>query len=54
MSNVARITAIAPVPLRTVRLVAVLAILSWFGMIVHDLISLPGRASWLRTSSSRR
>ena len=41
MSNVARTTAIAPVPLRTVRLVAVLAILSWFGMIVHDRISLP-------------
>jgi hypothetical protein len=44
MSNAARITAIAPVPLRTVRLVAVLAILSWFGMIVHDLISLPGQS----------
>ena len=41
MSNVGRTTAIAPVPLRTVRLVAVLAILSWFGMIVHDRISLP-------------
>jgi hypothetical protein len=42
MSNVARIAAITPVSPRTVRLVAALTVLSGFGMIVHDLISLPG------------
>jgi hypothetical protein len=41
MSNDARTEAAAAVPTRTVRLVAMLAILSWFGMIVHDRISLP-------------
>jgi hypothetical protein len=29
------------VPQRTVRLVAALTVLSWFGMIIHDRISLP-------------
>jgi hypothetical protein len=42
VSNLARITAVAPVLPRTVRLVVALTVLSWFGMIVHDLISLPG------------
>ena len=41
MSNPARIDAVAPVPPRTVRLVAALTFLSWSGMIVHDRISLP-------------
>ena len=41
MSNLARIDAVAPVPPRTVRLVAALTVVSWFGMIVHDRISLP-------------
>lgn len=41
MSNVAPIAATAPVPPRTVRLVAALTVLSWFGMILHDRISLP-------------
>ena len=41
MSNPARIDAVAPVPPRTVQLVAALTLVSWFGMIVHDRISFP-------------
>ena len=46
MSNPARIDAVAPVPPRTVQLVAALTVVSWFGMIVHDRISLPELSLW--------
>jgi hypothetical protein len=42
MSNPVRIAAVAPVPPRTVRLVAALTVVFWFGTSVHDRISLPG------------
>lgn len=45
MSNVASDTTTAPVPPETVRLVAALTVLSWFGMIIHDRISLPELSS---------
>jgi hypothetical protein len=54
MSTPARIDAVAPVPSRTVRLVAALTVLSWFGMIVHTGSRPLSRASWLRKSSSQR
>lgn len=41
MSNLALSAATARVPQGTVRLVAALTVLSWFGMIIHDRISLP-------------
>ena len=41
MSNLASSAATARVPDGTVRLVAALTVLSWFGMIIHDRISLP-------------
>jgi hypothetical protein len=41
MSNLASSAATARVPEGTVRLVAALTVLSWFGMIIHDRISLP-------------
>ena len=41
MSNPARIDAVALIRPRTVQLVAALTLVSWFGMIVHDRISLP-------------
>ena len=41
MSNPAHIDAVAPIRPRTVQLVAALTLVSWFGMIVHDRISLP-------------
>jgi hypothetical protein len=41
MSNVAPSAATALVPPGTVRLVAALTVLSWFGMIIHDRMSLP-------------
>ena len=46
MSNPARVDAVAPVPPRPVRLVAALTVVSWFGMIVHDRISLPELSLW--------
>jgi hypothetical protein len=41
MSNLAPSAATARVPQGTVPLVAALTVLSWFGMIIHDRISLP-------------
>jgi hypothetical protein len=41
MSNLAPSAATAQVPQGTVRVVAALTVLSWFGMIIHDRISLP-------------
>jgi hypothetical protein len=41
-SSLAPTATAARVPTRTVRLVAALTVLSWFGMILHDWISLPG------------
>ena len=46
MSNPARIDAVAPVQPRPVRLVAALTVVSWFGMIAHDRISLPELSLW--------
>ena len=46
MLNPARIDAVAPVQPRSVRLVAALTVVSWFGMIVHDRISLPELGLW--------
>jgi hypothetical protein len=41
MSNLSPTAATARVPQGTVRLVAALTVPSWFGMILHDRISLP-------------